>query len=148
MTAILVTRGLAACLLAVALGACPALAADPPSLLGTWKMADDDHAAARLGGGNGYFDPMKEPTFGKPSDAWSYVFDKQDGRAFAGLAVGPNGKSEPIVGVFRQDGKSFLMSNATGSMIGEVIGDKLEICWSDHVKEWLAVSCTIYAKAP
>ena len=148
MKSALVTHGIAACLVAAAFGTVPAFAADAPSLVGTWKMAGDDHAAARLGSGNGYFGAMPDPTFGKPSDAWTYVIDRQDGRAFAGVALGPNGKSEPIVGVFRRDGTNFLMSNATGSMIGEVIGDGLEICWSDHVTEWLAVSCTIYAKAP
>src|SRR5262249_57863624 len=81
-----------------------------------------------------------------PAKGWSYTFDAQDGAAFSGMSKGPSGKSRYVVGVFRLDGKSFVMSTTNGSAAGEVEGDRIEMCWTDNIPDFIGAGCTIYKR--
>jgi hypothetical protein len=51
-----------------------------------------------------------------------------------------------IVGVFRLDGKRFVTSTVRGSAAGELMGDRLEICWTDNIPDFIGASCTVYKR--
>jgi hypothetical protein len=130
---------------AVLVGAAPALAAEPFNILGTWLAVAG--ASARFGPSPVYDNTTSRPSLVKDSSAaWSYDFEKQDGAAFAGTAKGPKGKTEAIVGVFRADGKSFVLSTETGSATGELADDGIEICWTDNLPNYIGASCTTYKR--
>lgn len=124
-----------------------ARADSPPDLTGTWQLADEDFAAARVGTSNKYFDDLPKPTFGTPAQAFVYTIDAQEGRAFHGRATGPQGKSEALVGVIRFDNREILMSGDSGTVQGRLVDDKLELCWVDALPTWNAVSCGLFKKA-
>lgn len=142
MKSIRVAVALAAGLLSTA----AAQAGGVPDLTGTWKLADQAFAASRVGSGNKYFGTLPKPAFGTPDQAFVYKIDKQDGRAFYGTATGPNGKSEVEVGVIRFDNNTFIMSSDSGTVQGRILGKKIEICWTDALPNWNAVSCGLYKK--
>jgi len=122
----------------------PALADQPVSIVGTWVPVE--HASARTGS-SPYYGATTRPTLTTSmAAAWSYTFDSQDGRVFAGTASGPKGGSEAVVGVFRHDGRRFVISTDSGSGDGEVEDDGLEICWTDSVANYVAASCTLYER--
>lgn len=117
-----------------------------PSLTGTWQLAGEDFAAARVGSGSAYFDPLSKPSFGAPGQAFVFLIEAQEGRAFHGRATGPQGKSEALVGVIRFDNREILMSTENGTVQGRVVDDKLELCWVDAMPAWNAVSCGLFSK--
>ena len=52
---------------------------------------------------------------------------------FSGSSKGPKGTPGTLVGVFRMDGQRFVLATDTGDATGEVMGDQLEICWTDNI---------------
>ena len=125
-------------------GAAPALAAEPFNFVGTWIPVE--HASARLGTSPAYDTTTQPSIITDNSAAWSYVIDKQDGAAFAGTAHGPRSKTEAVVGVFRADGAHFVLSSDSGAATGEVVGDGVEICWTDNLPNYIGASCTTYKR--
>ena len=79
-------------------------------------------------------------------NAWKLVIDTQDGAAFSGNNTGPSGKPKLVVGVFRMDGKRFVMATEGGNAAGEVAGDQLEICITDNIPDYVGAICTIYKR--
>ena len=126
--------------------ATPALAAEPFNILGTWVPVS--HAASRIGTTpSGAYDTATKPSLVRDKAlGWSYTFDEQDGAAFSGISNGPKGKPEMTVGVFRMDGRRFVLSTDSGNASGEVNGDEIEICWTDNVPNYIAASCTTYKR--
>jgi hypothetical protein len=126
-------------------GVSPALAAEPFNITGTWVPVAG--ASARFGPSPVYDNTTGQPSLIKDSSAaWSYSFDKQDGGAFAGSAHGPKGKTELVLGVIRADGRTFVLSTETGSATGELSGDRIEICWTDNLANYIGASCTTYQR--
>ena len=80
-------------------------------------------------------------------DAFKWRIDAQDGGSFSGTATGPKGKTETIVGAFRQDGKRFVFSTGNGNGSGEVSGDDLEFCWTDNIPSYIAAGCPTYKRS-
>jgi len=117
-----------------------------PDLVGTWKMSGQGHAAARQGSGSTHFDRMTVPTFEAPDERWTFVFEVQKGRSFYGSATGPSGKSTSFVGVFRRDGRNFIVSSQSGIILGEMVGEDMEICFADNVPDWMAVNCAMLTR--
>jgi len=121
-----------------------AFAADAPNIVGTWIPVE--HSGVRVGPREGY------PTYSTPSlthdlhMAWKLVIDAQDGAAFSGNNTGPSGKPKLVVGVFRMDGKRFVMATEGGNAAGEVAGDQLEICITDNIPDYVGAICTIYKR--
>jgi hypothetical protein len=121
-----------------------AFAADPPNIVGTWVPVS--YAGAYIGTGGGVPDSNK-PTFTTGvATAWNYVIDKQDGAAFYGASRSPSGEASIFVGVFGPDGKHFWTSTGRGNHEGEIMGDQLEICWTDNVEKYVGVSCAVYKR--
>ena len=114
--------------------ATPACAAEQFNILGTWVPIS--HAAARIGTTpSGAYQTYTKPSLVRDIGlGWSYTFDKQDGPAFSGISNGPKGKPEMTVGVFRMDGRRFVLSTDSGNASGEVNGDEIEICWTDKCR--------------
>jgi hypothetical protein len=106
-----------------------AFAADPPNIVGTWVPVS--YAGAYIGTGG---------------TAWNYVIDKQDGAAFYGASRSPSGEASVFVGVFSPDGMHFWTSTGRGNHEGEIMGDQLEICWTDNVEKYVGVSCAVYKR--
>jgi hypothetical protein len=121
-----------------------AFAADAPKVIGTWVPVAFSSAHAGTGGA---FPDSAKPTFVKdPAAGWTLTIDSQDGAAFSGMDKGPDGKSGVIAGVFRMDGQRFILSTVTGAAAGEVIGDQLEICWTDNIPNFIGAGCTVYKR--
>ena len=139
--------GVLAVVLAAAPGVlAPAHAADSPKLVGTWKPAGDDQASVRFGTANEHYPKQENAAFGNPAHRWTVVVDTQEGRAFHGHSLSPQGSKVPMVGVVRHDGRHLVIATATGEVQGEFVGDKLELCWVDHLPGRASVSCELYAK--
>jgi len=105
------------CLFAASLLAAPALAADPVSLLGTWKGE-----AAGVGAEDGW-----------KSGPVVFVIAEQRGRAFTGVATYPAGGGEASAEVFGSigaDNRTVVMADEDGSYAGALTGaDSLELCY-------------------
>jgi len=121
-----------------------AFAADPPNIVGTWVPVS--YAQAYAGSGGGVPDSNKATFIKGVTGAWNYVIDKQDGAAFSGASKSPSGEASVFVGVFGIDGKHFVTSTGRGNHEGEVVGDQLEICWTDNVEKYIGVSCALYKR--
>jgi hypothetical protein len=65
---------------------------------------------------------------------------------FKCVRKGPKGKPGTLVGVFRMDGQRFVMATDTGDATGEVMGDQLEICWTDNIPNLIGAGCTVYKR--
>jgi hypothetical protein len=39
-----------------------------------------------------------------------------------------------------------VTSTGRGNHEGEVVGDQLEICWTDNVEKYIGVSCALYKR--
>ena len=121
-----------------------AFAADAPNIVGTWIPVSFVTAHAGIGG---ELPDSDRPIFSTdPATAWALTIDAQDGAAFAGSSKGTSGSSGMFVGVFRLDGKRFVTSTVRGSAAGELIGDRLEICWTDNIPDFIGASCTVYKR--
>ena len=140
------SRGLACAVLAVMLGiASTAAAADIPNIVGTWKPVGEEHASVRHGAAGETSPAHEVPTFGGQTP-WSLVIEAQEGRAFHGHALPPEGEKETLVGVIHHDGEHLVIANDDGVAHGEFVGDQLELCWIDHDPDRSVVSCTLLAK--
>jgi hypothetical protein len=121
-----------------------AFAAEAPNVVGAWIPVE--HSSVRIGPREGL------PTYSTASSthdlhfAWKLVITAQDGPAFAGYNTGPSGKPKDLVGVFRTDGVRFVMSTEGGAATGEVMGNKLEFCFTDAIPVYVAAGCTIYQR--
>ena len=121
-----------------------AFAADAPNIVGTWIPVSFVTAHAGIGG---ELPDSDRPIFSNdPATAWALTIDAQDGAAFSGSSKGTSGSSGMIVGVFRLDGKRFVTSTVRGSAAGELMGDRLEICWTDNIPDFIGASCTVYKR--
>ena len=119
-----------------------AFAADPADITGTWlPVAFSD---AEVGTPEAITAADKPVTKHDTAGAWTFTVDTQDGGAFAGSSLGPTGKPGVFVGAFRLDGKRFVLSTARGGASGEVVGDQLEVCWTDNIANLIAAGCTVY----
>jgi len=101
---------------AVALLATPAVAAEAPSLLGTWTGETEG-----VGAQDGW---KKGPVV--------IVIDKQEGRAFTGTATYPAAGADatsPFYGSISADGRSVFIADEDGAGAGTVAGDTLRLCY-------------------
>ena len=124
----------------------PARAADIPNLVGTWKPAGDDHAGVRLGTATEHSPRQETPTFDNPGHRWTLVIEEQKGRAFHSDGMSPQGSKQSLVGVVCRDGRRLVIATELGEAQGELVDDKLELCYVDHVPGRAAASCELYAK--
>jgi len=109
-------------------------------------LASISSTAFAAGTQGGHPDSNK-PVFNRSvAKAWNYVVDRQDGAAFSGASKSPTGETGAFVGVFALDGTHFVTSTLRGSHAGEVMGDQLEICWTDNVANYVGVSCAVYKR--
>ena len=136
-------RSLALAAVLVGLSA-PAFAADAPKVIGTWVPVSFTSAHDGTGG---VFQDAEKPSFVKDAgEGWTLTIDAQDGPAFSGTDKGPKGNSGTVVGVFRMDGQRFVMATDSGDATGEVMGDQLEICWTDNIPNLIGAGCTVYKR--
>ena len=120
-------------------------AADIPNMVGTWKPTGD-LAAAFAGAYPVSEKKLASPIFDAKGNQWTLRIDVQDGRAFAGVSIGPDGKEFTLAGVLRADLKRFVYSNDRGIASGEVMGDTIEVCWTDVIEKVAGASCGTYKK--
>lgn len=127
---------------ATAAVASPALAADVPNMVGTWDISGET-AGARAGKSqHGY---AKGRGLELNNGARNIVIvEKQEGRAFGGKIIHPDGKADAWVGVIPADGKSLIGSTLRGTIDGRLLPDGFELCWVDNLNDLAAVSCDIY----
>jgi hypothetical protein len=137
---------LAAGLAAAALSGATSFAAEAHNLVGTWKLTGEMQASVRLGAASAHHPEYGAPSIGKPADAWTIVIEGQQGRAFHGYAMSPQGRQEPIVGVVTHNSEQLLISGMESGMYGELVGDQIEFCFMDHEPDRAGVSCFIAAK--
>jgi hypothetical protein len=98
-----------------------AIAADFPDVIGTWAILNKGRSAS------------SESSVVQSAQIASLAVKilRQDGQSFSGTVVGPNGKSERIVGSFRRDGVTFIYSSEKTAGTGKVQGNEMEICRTD-----------------
>jgi hypothetical protein len=120
--------------------------ADVPDLVGTWKLVGEKHAAVRHGAASEYVPAYPTPSYGTPGGMWTVVVERQEGRAFHGHVVSPNGRKEPLVGVLTHNSQRLVMSVMDGGMFGEVVGNQIEFCFQDRRPDRAAVACFMGSK--
>ena len=121
-----------------------AFAADPANITGTWVPVA--FSAAEVGTPEAITDADKPATSHDTAGAWKLTIDTQDGGAFTGSSVSPAGKKNVFVGAFRLDGKRFVVATTRGGSTGEVMGDQMEVCWTDNIPNLIAAGCTVYKR--
>ena len=121
-----------------------AFAAEPANIVGTWVPVS--YGGAYLGTDGGQADSNKAVFTNGTAKAWNYVVDKQEGAAFYGASRSPTGEQSVFVGVFSPDGTHFWTSTGRGNHEGQVMGNQLEICWTDNVPNYIGVSCAVYQR--
>jgi hypothetical protein len=129
----------------LAVSAVTANAANIPNLVGTWKSTGD-FAVARTGKARAGF--SETPTFNH-SQRPVLVVEQQDGRGLTGYLLLPDGNKDPLVGVFKRDGKQVIVSTdnpGTGTI--DVYGDEIEWCWQDVIPDVRVATCDLMKKAP
>jgi hypothetical protein len=119
-----------------------AFAADPANITGTWVPVA--FSAAEIGTPAAISATDKPAIKHDTAGAWKITIDTQDGAAFTGTSVSPAGKKNLFVGAFRLDGKRFVVATTQGGSTGEVVGDQLEVCWTDNIPNLIAAGCTVY----
>ena len=113
-------RSFVSCVALCALVSAPAMAADVPDVVGTWKISNRRHAATS---------DNREQSVELAS--LTITISRQTSDSFSGTVVGPKRKPEQIVGSFRRDGKTFVYSSAKTAGVGQVVGDEMQICRTD-----------------
>ena len=113
-------RSFVSCVALCALVSAPAMAADVPDVVGTWKISNRRHAATS---------DNREQSVELAS--LTITISRQTSDSFSGTVVGPKHKPEQIVGSFRRDGKTFVYSSAKTAGVGQVVGDEMQICRTD-----------------
>lgn len=99
--------------------------ADTPDILGTWKGA----TSAAVIGANEHFDTKPGSGVQFFNTEFTIVVTETQGRSFAGT-VSSAGSEEPIVGAFRSDLKSGVMSDYDGTYTFELTEpNRLELCY-------------------
>ncbi len=78
--------------------------------------------------------------------AWKLVIDTQDGAAFPATIRAPSGKPKLVVGVFRMDGKRFVMATEGAALRARLPAIELEICITDTIPDYVGAICTIYKR--
>jgi hypothetical protein len=64
---------------------------------------------------------------------FTFVIDKAEGHSFSRYSFSANAK-EPIIGAFKRDKRSGVMTDFDGSMNFELYGsDKMELCYTHAV---------------
>jgi hypothetical protein len=113
--------GLGAAVAIVTILSTNAIAADVPSVIGTWAISNKGRSAA----GEGSVVQSAQIA------SLAVKVLRQDGQSFSGTVVGPKGKSERIVGSFRRDGMTFVYSSEKTAGTGKVQGNEMELCRTD-----------------
>lgn len=131
----------------LALGAAPAVAADVPNLVGTWKSVDAESVVVRFGVATEHNPEAATPTIVAPAgQGWTLVIEKQEGRAFHGYGQSPGGKKDTFVGVVHRDGDHVVIAASDGELTGEIDDGKLDVCWTDDRPGRAVVACWLLAK--
>jgi hypothetical protein len=105
---------------AIVILASPALAAEPPNVIGTWSIVDKKPVAG-----------THSPGYLAELASLTVKIVRQDRDSFSGTIVGPKGKPERITGAFRRDGKTFIYSSEKTAGAGQVQGNQMQICRTD-----------------
>lgn len=131
----------------IALAAAPALGQSVPDMKGTW--IGTSHSVV-MGGGGHHTDNRQPPD--RPflvEREFTFTFDGQDGRRFWGTTSSNNAR-ENVVGVLRADGKSFIIVDSDGTMLGELQNPRtFELCYAQNgagAGKSLVVSCALFSK--
>ncbi len=106
----------------------PALAADAPSLVGTWKGSSDSIS--------------KEDGF--TGGTVTIVVGEQNGRSFRAKLVYPSpkgDKSEDLIGTITPDGKGAYFVGDDGVHLGTLSGTTLDVCYLEMGDDAMA-SCS------
>ena len=102
---------------------------DTPDILGTWKGA----TSAAVIGANEHFDTKPGSGVRFFNTEFTIVVTEVQGLSFAGT-VSSAGSEEPIVGAFRSNMKSGVMSDYDGTYAFELIEpNRLELCYAHAV---------------
>jgi hypothetical protein len=109
-----------ACIALCALVSVPAMAAEVPDVVGTWKISHRRHPASNEG-----------QQQSAELASLTITIARQTSDSFSGTVVGPKRKPEQIVGSFRRDGKTFVYSSIKTAGVGQVQGDEMQICRTD-----------------
>ena len=100
-----------------------------PDILGTWKGT----SSAAVIGANEHFDTKAGSGARFFKTEFTIVVKEVQGRSFAGM-VSSAGSGEPIVGAFRSDLKSGVMSDYDGTYTFELTApNRLELCYTHAV---------------
>jgi len=103
--------------------------AQTPDIVGTWKGV----SSASVIGANEHFDTKPDSGARFFQTEFTIVVQEAQGRSFAGM-VNSSGSEEPIVGAFRSDLKTGVMSDYDGTYTFELTApNRLELCYTHAV---------------
>ncbi|MGD9508080.1 MAG: hypothetical protein AB7I59_02855 [Geminicoccaceae bacterium] len=114
---------------AIAIAGCAeaALAADAPSLMGSWTGTGPS-----VGAGEGW----------ETGRSFTMTVTEQRGPVFKAMSEWPGGQEE-MLGVIRADGRTILLNNSDGVSMATLLGpDQMEACYVEGGDDALA-TCMI-----
>jgi hypothetical protein len=116
---------------------------DVPDLKGVWIGAIE---TVRRGEVFEHDDPALETTFG--TNQFALTIERQDGRRFAGTWATVRA-TDPLIGMFRLDGKRLHMVDNDGTFTGELLGpDEMEVCRTEVTPHSMVISCGTFVREP
>lgn len=109
-----------------------------PQLTGTWKGTNT--GGARYGAAtHGKF--LETPTFTEPTQQWTLVVEKQEGRGLIGTWSG-SAKVEKMLGAIRADNKTVVFADEDTYHSAILLSDrKMELCGQEAVENEIIAVC-------
>jgi hypothetical protein len=136
-----------ACIAAVALAATPALAQDPPNLVGTWK----GEAKAVIVGPTPYRSPDSDgPTFSSNVIEYTYVVTEQQDSRFVGKMSGGR-LEETLIGALMPpayDRGIILDNDGRNDIVLREGGTVMDLCYTHLWPYSRVVACFTLTKQP
>lgn len=114
-----------------------------PQLTGTWKGTNS--GGARYGVIS-HGKPLEVPTFTEPTQQWTLVIEKQEGRGLIGTYSGST-KVEKMLGAIRADNKTIVFSDED-TLHNAVLLDenKLELCGQEAKEDEIIAVCWLFER--
>ena len=116
-----------------------------PNMIGTWTGTSE---AVVLGNPAYYPDRASEQATPRSSSAdFTITLTHQDGRRIRGN-VSSNNMSEPWIGAFWNDGKSFQAVDADGQIVGRMINtNTMELMYTQQAGSTMITSHVVFSRA-
>ena len=114
---------------------------DVPDLKGRWTGTTEVVLRSKV---SEHINPTGQTTF--TTIPFTIMIERQDGYRFAGTWASARA-TDPLIGMFRSDGKRLHMVDNDGTLTGELLEpDEMEVCRTEVAPDSMTVLCGIFTR--